>query len=90
MIVFHAEASPLQNPPTFFRHGRLMPPWKGRGELKNIAEELLATQFPRDGFRQAGALIAGVGHRTALIQEGGYLCEALPRNLTAFLAGMDG
>lgn len=49
-----------------------------------------ALKVSTDGFRQAGAHIAAAGHRTVLIQEGGYLCEALPRNLTAFLAGMAG
>jgi acetoin utilization deacetylase AcuC-like enzyme len=41
------------------------------------------------GFEQAAALIASFGRPTAIIQEGGYLCEALPRNLDAFLARFD-
>ncbi|MDT8760927.1 histone deacetylase family protein [Sphingomonas psychrotolerans] len=41
------------------------------------------------GFERAAALIASFGRPTAIIQEGGYLCEALPRNLAAFLASFD-
>ena len=41
------------------------------------------------GFAEAARLIA-VAHPTiALIQEGGYLCDALPRNLVAFLSAFD-
>jgi len=39
------------------------------------------------GFRRAGALIAGAGHGTALIQEGGYLSDDLSGSLEAFLGG---
>ncbi|MCJ2068872.1 histone deacetylase family protein [Methylobacterium sp. J-030] len=39
------------------------------------------------GFREAAGLIAEAGLPTALVQEGGYLCPALPRNLAAFLDG---
>lgn len=42
-----------------------------------------------DGFARAGATIAGAGLPTAIVQEGGYLCEALPRNLRAFLDAFD-
>ena len=41
-----------------------------------------------EGFRAAGALVAGLGLPTVLIQEGGYLVERLGANLTAFLAGL--
>ncbi len=41
------------------------------------------------GFGQAAGLIASAGLPTALIQEGGYLCDALPDNLNAFLAGFE-
>jgi acetoin utilization deacetylase AcuC-like enzyme len=42
------------------------------------------------GFQEAAALIADAKLPTAIVQEGGYLCLALPRNLAAFLAGFDG
>ena len=48
-----------------------------------------AFKVTRAGFEAAAARIAAAGLPTALVQEGGYLCEALPRNLTAFLAAFD-
>jgi acetoin utilization deacetylase AcuC-like enzyme len=41
-----------------------------------------------EGFRAAGALVAGLGLPAVLIQEGGYLVERLGANLTAFLSGL--
>ena len=41
------------------------------------------------GFAAAAQRIARAGLPTALVQEGGYLCPALPENLTAFLAAFD-
>lgn len=41
------------------------------------------------GFSRAAGLIGSAHPVTALIQEGGYLCDALPRNLTAFLAAFE-
>ncbi len=41
-----------------------------------------------EGFRAAGALVAGAGLPAVLIQEGGYLVERLGANLTAFLSGL--
>ena len=41
------------------------------------------------GFREIAARIAGRGLPTALVQEGGYVCPALPRNLAAFLESFD-
>ena len=43
----------------------------------------------QDGFARAAGLIARAGLPTVLVQEGGYLCEALPRNLVAFLGAFD-
>lgn len=43
----------------------------------------------RAGFAAAAERIARAGLPTALVQEGGYLCAALPDNLTAFLAAFD-
>jgi len=48
-----------------------------------------ALKVTTPGFARAAGLIAGAGLPTALIQEGGYLCEALPENLAAFLEAFD-
>ncbi|WKL57615.1 histone deacetylase family protein [Asticcacaulis sp. ZE23SCel15] len=42
-----------------------------------------------NGFERAGALIASAALPMAIIQEGGYICDALPHNLAAFLNGVD-
>jgi acetoin utilization deacetylase AcuC-like enzyme len=42
------------------------------------------------GFSRIGASIAGLGLPTVIVQEGGYLCDELGDNLTAFLTGFDG
>lgn len=39
------------------------------------------------GFRSIGERCAGIAGPTVIVQEGGYLCDALGENLTAFLAG---
>jgi acetoin utilization deacetylase AcuC-like enzyme len=39
------------------------------------------------GFAHIGEAIAGLGLPTVIVQEGGYLCNALGDNLTAFLSG---
>ncbi|MDB5510565.1 MAG: histone deacetylase superfamily, partial [Enterovirga sp.] len=41
------------------------------------------------GFEAAARLIGPVHGTVLLVQEGGYLCEALPRNLAAFLAAFE-
>lgn len=41
------------------------------------------------GFSRAAEAIARAGLPTAIIQEGGYLCDALPHNLAAFLGSFD-
>ena len=41
------------------------------------------------GFADAARTIAAAGVPTLIVQEGGYLCKALARNLTAFLAEFD-
>ena len=48
-----------------------------------------ALRVTRAGFAAAAERIARAGLPTALVQEGGYLCAALPENLTAFLAAFD-
>jgi len=42
-----------------------------------------------DGFRRAAEVIAQVDMPVLLVQEGGYPCEALGRNLDAFLSGFE-
>jgi len=42
-----------------------------------------------EGFGRIGARLAGLGLPTAIIQEGGYLCDALGDNLAAFLGGFE-
>lgn len=54
-----------------------------------IDDPIGAMAVTTEGFERAAALIADFGKPTAIIQEGGYLCEALPRNLAAFLASYD-
>jgi acetoin utilization deacetylase AcuC-like enzyme len=39
------------------------------------------------GFARIAAAIAGLGLPTVIVQEGGYLCDALGDNLTSFLTG---
>ena len=46
-------------------------------------------QVTREGFAAAAEAIAGSGLPTTIVQEGGYLCEALPRNLVAFLEAFE-
>lgn len=41
------------------------------------------------GFGRIGRAIAGLGVPLLLVQEGGYLCDGLGRNLTRFLEGVD-
>jgi len=42
------------------------------------------------GFGEIGRRLAGLRLPTAVVQEGGYLCDALGDNLAAFLAGFEG
>jgi acetoin utilization deacetylase AcuC-like enzyme len=48
-----------------------------------------ALKVTTDGFARAAKTIAEAGLPTAIIQEGGYLCDALPRNLETFLSAFD-
>jgi acetoin utilization deacetylase AcuC-like enzyme len=41
-----------------------------------------------EGFRTIAAAIAGLGLPLLLVQEGGYVSDALGRNLTSFLTGI--
>ncbi len=40
-----------------------------------------------DGFRRIGAAIGAARRPSVIVQEGGYLCDALGENLAAFLKG---
>ncbi len=42
-----------------------------------------------EGFGQIGQRLAGLGLPTVIVQEGGYLCDALGDNLTSFLASFE-
>jgi acetoin utilization deacetylase AcuC-like enzyme len=48
-----------------------------------------ALKVTNEGFARAARLIARAKFPTAIVQEGGYLCEALPRNLTTFLGAFE-
>ena len=48
-----------------------------------------AFKVTTDGFSRAAEAIASFGGPVLLVQEGGYLCDALPRNLVAFLAAVE-
>ena len=39
------------------------------------------------GFARIAQAIADIGLPSVIVQEGGYLCDALSNNLTAFLTG---
>jgi len=43
-----------------------------------------------EGFARIASAIAALELPTLLVQEGGYLCDALGENLVSFLAGFDG
>ncbi len=48
-----------------------------------------AFKISTDGFARAAAVIARTKLPTVLVQEGGYLCDALPANFAAFLASFE-
>lgn len=43
-----------------------------------------------DGFSRIGEAVASLGLPSVIVQEGGYLCDELADNLTAFLTGFGG
>ncbi|MFQ5784998.1 MAG: histone deacetylase family protein [Alphaproteobacteria bacterium] len=77
---------------------------RGLAEVRDFAPEALVVSLGFDayrgdplspldvsteGFAAAGRVIAALDLPTALIQEGGYDCPTLGRNLAAFLDGFD-
>jgi acetoin utilization deacetylase AcuC-like enzyme len=46
-------------------------------------------QITTDGFRRMASAVAALGLPTVLVQEGGYYCPDLGRNLAAFLSGFE-
>jgi acetoin utilization deacetylase AcuC-like enzyme len=46
-------------------------------------------EITTDGFRRMASAVAGLGLPTVLVQEGGYYCPDLGRNLAAFLSGFE-
>lgn len=54
-----------------------------------VGDPLAGLAVTTDGFRRIGAAIAGLDLPSVLVQEGGYLCDALGDNLVAFLDGFE-
>jgi acetoin utilization deacetylase AcuC-like enzyme len=52
-------------------------------------DPLSGLKIPTEGFGEIAGAIAKLGLPTVLVQEGGYLSEALGRNLATFLAGFE-
>ncbi len=50
-------------------------------------DPLSSLKITTEGFRRIAIAIAALGLPTVLVQEGGYLCSDLGRNLSAFLRG---
>ena len=53
-------------------------------------DPLEGMQLTTKGFERIGQAVAAIDLPTVIVQEGGYLCDDLGRNLTAFLAGFQG
>lgn len=54
-----------------------------------IHDPLAAFGVTTPGFTRMGAMLAGAGLPTVLVQEGGYALDALSANLSAFLDGFE-
>ena len=54
------------------------------------ADPLQGLAVTTEGFARIGAALGQIGLPLLLVQEGGYLSEALGRNLTSFLGGVGG
>jgi acetoin utilization deacetylase AcuC-like enzyme len=52
-------------------------------------DPLSGLKIPTEGFGEIAEAIAKLGLPTVLVQEGGYLSDALGRNLATFLAGFE-
>ena len=52
-----------------------------------VDDPLQGMRLTTKGFERIGAAVAAIGLPTVIIQEGGYLCDDLGRNLTAFMNG---
>jgi acetoin utilization deacetylase AcuC-like enzyme len=78
---------------------------RGLAEIRRFAPEMLFVSLGFDtfiddplaafgvttpGFARMGALLAGCGLPTVLVQEGGYAIDALSANLSSFLDGFEG
>ena len=55
-----------------------------------VDDPLQGLRVTTEGFERIGRAIAELGLPTVLVQEGGYLCDALTDNLASFLAGVAG
>jgi acetoin utilization deacetylase AcuC-like enzyme len=56
----------------------------------HVSDPFRGMSVSTDGLRCAGERVAAAGLPTAIVQEGGYLSDALGDNLAAFLAGFLG
>ena len=69
---------------------------EGRWQAERLGERLrdegLTAVYasPLSRTVETAERVARAGLPTVLVQEGGYLCEALPRNLAAFLGAFEG
>ncbi len=52
-------------------------------------DPLVGLRITTPGFRRVGAAVGGLGLPSVLVQEGGYLSDALGDNLAAFLEGFE-
>ena len=55
----------------------------------SVDDPIGAFRITTEGFGKAAKMIAGLGLPTVLVQEGGYLCDALPLNLSTFLQNFE-
>ena len=56
----------------------------------HVSDPFMGFAVTTEGFARIGAAIAGTGLPLALVQEGGYVSDALGANLTSFLSGVAG
>lgn len=54
-----------------------------------INDPLAYLDITTDGFSRIAAAVAGLGLPTVFVQEGGYMCEDLGKNLSAFMTGFE-
>ena len=55
-----------------------------------VDDPLQGMRLTTTGFERIGSAVAAMDLPTVIVQEGGYLCDDLGRNLTAFMNGFQG